>query len=173
MLAHCGFENNMKITKGNITEELLCAMRVHLMNETEMHVFCPKDVRIWDENCHNVEFLNFTAIRFVPSPLLTCIPSILYHLIYSTNMYPTIHSHYVSLLFIFFLTNVYLTPLLPSKPLSLFSMSLQRSERTGGGGCFPQQLACVAGRLSEHIPRRRGDPAQTSRRHRPRGADSR
>lgn len=52
----------MKITQGHITEELLCAMRVHLMNETEMHIFCPKDVRIWEENCHNVEFLNFTAI---------------------------------------------------------------------------------------------------------------
>ena len=73
MLAHCGFENNMKITKGNITEELLCAMRVHLMNETEMQVFCPKDVRIWDENCHNVEFLNFTAIRLVSFPPRMCI----------------------------------------------------------------------------------------------------
>lgn len=52
----------MKVTEGHITEELLCAMRVHLMNETEMHVFCPKDVRVWEENCHNVEFLNFTAI---------------------------------------------------------------------------------------------------------------
>ena len=65
MLAHCGFENDMKITAGNITDELLCAMRVHLMNESEMQVFCPKDVRIWEENCHNVEFLNFTAISEV------------------------------------------------------------------------------------------------------------
>jgi hypothetical protein len=32
------------------------------MNETEIAVFCPLDVRIWEENCHNVEFLNFTAI---------------------------------------------------------------------------------------------------------------
>ena len=48
-------------------------MRVHLMNETEMQVFCPKDVRIWDENCHNVEFLNFTAIRLVPFPPRMCI----------------------------------------------------------------------------------------------------
>jgi hypothetical protein len=32
------------------------------MNESEMMVFCPKDVRIWEENCHNVQFLNFTAI---------------------------------------------------------------------------------------------------------------
>lgn len=62
MLAHCGFENNMKITYNNITDELLCAMRVHLMNETEMNVFCPADVRPWEENCHNVEFANYTAI---------------------------------------------------------------------------------------------------------------
>ena len=62
MISHCGFENDMKITQGNITQELLCAMRVHLINETEMRVFCPKDVRVWEENCHNVEFLNFTAI---------------------------------------------------------------------------------------------------------------
>ena len=64
MLAHCGFENDMKITapSGNVTDELLCAMRVHLMNETEMQVFCPADARAWQENCHDVEFLNFTAI---------------------------------------------------------------------------------------------------------------
>jgi hypothetical protein len=65
MMAHCGFENEMKIRAGNITDELLCAMRVHLMNESEMQVFCPRDVRIWEENCHNVEFLNFTAISEV------------------------------------------------------------------------------------------------------------
>ncbi len=62
MLAHCGFENDMKITFNNITDELMCAMRVHLMNETEMNVFCPADVRPWEENCHSVEFANFTAI---------------------------------------------------------------------------------------------------------------
>ena len=62
MLAHCGYENDMRITYNNITDQLLCAMRVHLMNETEVHVFCPKDVMVWEENCHNVEFLNFTAI---------------------------------------------------------------------------------------------------------------
>eukprot|EP01036_Dinobryon_divergens_P028302 gene28302-37233_t len=62
MLAHCGFENDMKITMGNVTEELMCAMRVHLMNETEIHVFCPKDALVWEENCLNVEFMNFTAI---------------------------------------------------------------------------------------------------------------
>ena len=62
MLAHCGFENDMKLTKGNVSKELLCAMRVHLMNETEIEVFCPSHVRAWQENCHDVEFLNFTAI---------------------------------------------------------------------------------------------------------------
>lgn len=62
MLAHCGFENDMKITYNNVTEELKCAMRVHLMNETEMNVFCPKEARVWEDNCMNVEFMNYTAI---------------------------------------------------------------------------------------------------------------
>ena len=32
------------------------------MNETEMEVFCPQDARPWEENCHSVEFANYTAI---------------------------------------------------------------------------------------------------------------
>eukprot|EP01039_Chlorochromonas_danica_P003198 gene3198-3501_t len=62
MLAHCGFENDMKITHGNVSEELFCAMRVHLMNEEEIHVFCPAEARVWEDNCLNVEFMNYTAI---------------------------------------------------------------------------------------------------------------
>jgi len=62
MLAHCGFENDMKIIYGNVTEELMCAMRVHLMNESEVHVFCPKEARVWEDSCTNVEFMNYTAI---------------------------------------------------------------------------------------------------------------
>lgn len=62
MLAHCGFEDDMKIVHHNVTEELLCAMRVHLMNESEIFVFCPKDARVWEDNCMNVEFMNYTAI---------------------------------------------------------------------------------------------------------------
>lgn len=62
MLAHCGFENDMKIVYGNVSEELLCAMRVHLMNESEIFVFCPKDARVWEDNCMDVSFLNYTAI---------------------------------------------------------------------------------------------------------------
>lgn len=62
MLSHCGFENDMKVVKGNITAELMCAMRVHLMNETEMNVFCPENVKFWEDQCHSVEFMNFTAI---------------------------------------------------------------------------------------------------------------
>jgi hypothetical protein len=46
MLAHCGVDKAMKITHGNISEELLCAMRVHLMNETEMNVFCPAEAKV-------------------------------------------------------------------------------------------------------------------------------
>lgn len=62
MLAHCGFENDMKIVHHNITQELMCAMRVHLMNESEIFVFCPKEARVWEDNCLNVEFANYTAI---------------------------------------------------------------------------------------------------------------
>lgn len=65
MIAHCGFEENMRITLGNITDELFCAMRVHLMNESEVNVFCPATARAWEENCHDVEFMNFTAISQV------------------------------------------------------------------------------------------------------------
>ena len=62
MLSHCGFDNEMKILNGSITKELMCAMRVHLMNETEIHVFCPADAKVFHENCQNVEFMNYTAI---------------------------------------------------------------------------------------------------------------
>lgn len=62
MLSHCGFENDMKIMTHNITDQLMCAMRVHLLNETEMNIFCPNDVRFWEEQCHSVEFANFTAV---------------------------------------------------------------------------------------------------------------
>lgn len=62
MLSHCGFDNEMKIQNGSITKELWCAMRVHLMNESEIHVFCPADAKVFHENCQNVEFMNYTAI---------------------------------------------------------------------------------------------------------------
>ena len=71
MIAHCGFENDMKIYRnettgaGAISEELMCAMRVHLMNETETNIFCPADSKAWMDNCHDVQFLNFTAISRV------------------------------------------------------------------------------------------------------------
>jgi hypothetical protein len=62
MLAHCGFENDMKIVYRNVSEELMCAMRVHLMNESEIFVFCPKEARVWEDNCMDVSFMNYTAI---------------------------------------------------------------------------------------------------------------
>ena len=46
MLAHCGTDKQMKIVHGNISEELMCAMRVHLMNDTELNVFCPADAKV-------------------------------------------------------------------------------------------------------------------------------
>jgi hypothetical protein len=42
MIFHCGCMDHMRITQGNISQALWCAMRVHLMNETEVHVFCPQ-----------------------------------------------------------------------------------------------------------------------------------
>jgi len=65
MLLHCGYNDDMVIRKGNITKELMCAMRVHLMNETEVHTFCPADARIWNDNCQDVQFMNYTAISVV------------------------------------------------------------------------------------------------------------
>ncbi len=90
MLAHCGFEEQMRLfvpapevplpdlaseqeveleqeqelADGGVqvSKELMCAMRVHLLNETETHVFCPADSRAWSDNCHDVQFANFTAI---------------------------------------------------------------------------------------------------------------
>lgn len=62
MLSHCGFDVEMKVLNGTITKELICAMRVHLMNESEIHVFCPADAKVFHENCQNVEFMNYTAI---------------------------------------------------------------------------------------------------------------
>lgn len=57
MILHCGYSNNMKIRQDNISEELFCAMRVHLMNETEVHTFCPADARIWNDNCTCIDCL--------------------------------------------------------------------------------------------------------------------
>ena len=62
MLQHCGTDREMLILHGNISKELVCAMRVHLMNETEMNVFCPADSKVFSQNCLDVEFMNFTAI---------------------------------------------------------------------------------------------------------------
>ena len=62
MLAHCGTDKDMKISPGNISKELLCAMRVHLMNESEIHVFCPAESKVFSENCQDVHFMNYTAI---------------------------------------------------------------------------------------------------------------
>lgn len=87
MLSHCGFENDMKITTGNVTDELLCAMRVHLMNESEVHVFCPKDARVWEDSCLNVEFMNYTAVSEVNElHVVTALRNSIYGLLAS---YPT------------------------------------------------------------------------------------
>jgi hypothetical protein len=45
MLFHCGSDRDMLIQGRDISENLWCAMRVHLMNDTELHVFCPAEDR--------------------------------------------------------------------------------------------------------------------------------
>jgi len=72
-----------------LSRELMCAMRVHVMTENETHIFCPADAKvrvapcgctstehmphpqptpprcilqIWEDNCQEVEFANYTAI---------------------------------------------------------------------------------------------------------------
>ena len=62
MLAHCGTDKDMLITPGKISKALMCAMRVHLMNESEIHTFCPADSKVFSENCQNVEFMNYTSV---------------------------------------------------------------------------------------------------------------
>lgn len=52
----------MLIQGRNISENLWCAMRVHLMNDTELHVFCPAEDSFWKQSCQDVSFENFTAI---------------------------------------------------------------------------------------------------------------
>lgn len=62
MLAHCGTDRQMQVLHGNISKELMCGMRVHLMNESEMDVFCPAKSKAFSANCQDVLFMNFTAI---------------------------------------------------------------------------------------------------------------
>ena len=62
MISHCGVDRDMVIEEGGISKELMCAMRVYLMNETEIHTFCPARIKYFEENCQQVQFMNFTAI---------------------------------------------------------------------------------------------------------------
>ena len=88
MLAHCGYENDMKLTASEgISKQLLCAMRVHLMNETEVYIFCPANVLVWEENCHNVAFANYTAIS--PTNEQAVIHALRGTLYSMLNAYPT------------------------------------------------------------------------------------
>ena len=32
------------------------------MRAVEVHTFCPADARIWNDNCQDVQFMNYTAI---------------------------------------------------------------------------------------------------------------
>ena len=62
MLTHCGTDREMQVLHGNISKELMCGMRVHMMNESEMDVFCPAESKAFSANCQDVVFMNYTAI---------------------------------------------------------------------------------------------------------------
>lgn len=62
MISHCGVDKDMLVQHGTVSKELMCAMRVYLMNETEIHTFCPARIKYFEENCQNVEFMNYTAV---------------------------------------------------------------------------------------------------------------
>jgi hypothetical protein len=96
MLQHCGTDREMKILHGNMTKELVCAMRVHLMNETEMNVFCPADSKVFSQNCLDVEFMNYTAISLTNElSVIETFQNTLNSLLYS---YPTTHEEDVAVL---------------------------------------------------------------------------
>ena len=62
MISHCGVDKDMLVQQGGISKELMCAMRVYLMNETEIHTFCPARIKYFEDNCQHVEFMNYTAV---------------------------------------------------------------------------------------------------------------
>lgn len=62
MIGHCGVDKDMLIQQGGVSKELMCAMRVYLMNETEIHTFCPARIKYFEDNCQHVEFMNYTAV---------------------------------------------------------------------------------------------------------------
>merc|ERR1719421_2279816 len=50
MVEQCGNMTSHYILPGNVTLELLCALRIHIMNETELDVMCPmQDGAFWAE----------------------------------------------------------------------------------------------------------------------------
>lgn len=64
LLVQCGTDEDMRLTHSNISHSLLCAMRVHLMNESEVDIFCPLTKKAGDTSCKNVKLDNITAIGY-------------------------------------------------------------------------------------------------------------
>jgi hypothetical protein len=62
LIAQCGVAEQMRMIEADISTELMCAMRVHLMNETEVHIFSPKEAHIFNAIGEDVEFINNTAV---------------------------------------------------------------------------------------------------------------
>jgi len=57
ILKQCGDEKTHRINAVNVSENLLCALRVHLVNQTDMEVVCPKADGPWFEpKCEDDSF---------------------------------------------------------------------------------------------------------------------
>jgi len=57
-----GVYNDSSFSFSPISKELMCGMRVHLLSENETHIFCPAAAKVWEDNCQEVQFANYTAI---------------------------------------------------------------------------------------------------------------
>jgi hypothetical protein len=64
LLASCGTAEDLRISHNNISDPVFCAMRVHLMNESEVDVFCPISKKPWDYSCGRVKYNNATAVGY-------------------------------------------------------------------------------------------------------------
>ena len=55
IMTACGPTSSMYFTlEGAPSDGLLCAMRVHLMSDPELAVFCPEQAHAWEQQCQQV-----------------------------------------------------------------------------------------------------------------------
>jgi hypothetical protein len=51
LIEKCGAKEDLTIGYRNVSSELMCALRVHFLNETEVGVFCPESAMWYDNTC--------------------------------------------------------------------------------------------------------------------------